>query len=168
MAFTQGFAGLRIGEAAALTLANLDLEAGSIRVDHNLARNGERKSPKTEASRRTVAIGNFLIEELTYHLAAFSPELLVFTMPMGGPIRFDNWRNRYWIPACEAALGQRVGTHTLRKSHMHQMQGERIDPKVISSRLGHENLSVSYDHYAHSTGEMDRQAAQILEEIIRP
>lgn len=52
--------------------------------------------------------------------------------------------------------------------HMHQMQGERIDPKVISSRLGHKGLFVSYDQYVHSTGELDRKTAQILEEVIQP
>ena len=135
MVFVQGFAGLRVGEAAALTGSDLNLDRGLIKVDYNLSRQGQRNVPKTQASRRTVAVSAYVVEELTFHQAAFAPDGLLFTMPMGGPIRFDNWRNRYWNPACEAALGRKVKSHTLRKSRMHQMQTERIDPEVIPSRL---------------------------------
>jgi integrase len=169
MVYVGGFAGLRVGEVAGLTVPKVDLSEGSLRVDYTLTADGELKEPKTKASRRTVALSPFLVEELSAHVATFPPGKadLIFTMPEGRAIHMTNWRSRYWQPACDRALGRRVRFHTLRHSHTVQLQQSRVDPKVIMARLGHNSLAVSYDIYAHSTADDDRLAAYELDHLIR-
>ncbi len=170
MVYVGGFAGLRVGEVAGLTVPKVNLSEGLLQVDYTLTADRILKEPKTKASRRTVALSRFLVEELTFHMATFPPgeEDLIFTMPEGRAIHMTNWRGRYWQPACNKALGRRVVFHTLRHSHMVQLQGVKTDPKVIMSRLGHKSLAVSYNVYAHSTADHDRLAADELDEVIRP
>ena len=62
---------------------------------------GHRTQPRT---RRTVALPATLAEHVReQHLDPGDKRALVFTAPGGGPIRYANWRNRVWVPACEAA-----------------------------------------------------------------
>jgi hypothetical protein len=68
--------------------------------------------PKSDASRRTVALPAWLVDELAAHLAragltAADPEAIVFPSPQGGLWSYSNFRERFWNPACVAAgLGE--------------------------------------------------------------
>jgi hypothetical protein len=51
--------------------------------------------PKTRASRRTVGLPRFVVEELAPHPAgAGDPDAFVFTAPQGGPLRVTAFRAR--------------------------------------------------------------------------
>ncbi len=97
MIYVGGFVGLRIGEAAGLTVPKLDLTDGSLQVDWTL-KDGVLKEPKTASSRRTLALSPFVVEELALHLSAYPPgdDDLVFTMPGGGPLHMTNLRHPGW------------------------------------------------------------------------
>lgn len=59
--------------------------------------------PKTAASRRTLALPPFLVEELRTHLDRFVTHgELVFAGRDGGPMRRTNFRSRVWLPAVES------------------------------------------------------------------
>lgn len=70
--------------------------------------------PKTKASRRSVPIPDYVVEELTEHVAAMKPDDLVFTSVDGhSPIRASNFHRRIWQPACvEAGFGKMVDADT--------------------------------------------------------
>src|SRR5439155_5824171 len=51
-----GYAGLRLGEIRALRWLDLDLTAGTVRVERSLLPDGTPKTPKTSAGVRTIPL----------------------------------------------------------------------------------------------------------------
>jgi integrase len=71
-------------------------------------------SPKTHKT-RTVILPEFLARRLASHVECMEPDDLVFTAPMGAPLRNSNFRRDVWTKAC-AASGMPEGllVHDLR------------------------------------------------------
>jgi integrase len=104
------FASLRWAELAALRPIDIDLDACTIRVVHQLIEQLGGGSafgpPKSRAGRRTVPFPDMLKAELADHLqrpGLDDDEALVFTSPMGAPLRHSNFYRRVWMPALAKA-----------------------------------------------------------------
>jgi integrase len=100
------FASLRWAELAALRPRDIDLKSCTIRVNRQLIEQLGGGSafgpPKSRAERRTVPFSDLIQAELTVHLKRFDladDEALVFTSPMGTPLRHSNFYRRAWMPA---------------------------------------------------------------------
>jgi integrase len=85
------YGGLRIGELAGLRRSRVDLRRGTVTVAEIVV---EVRGvlhigpPKPRASRRTVGLPRFVVEELAAHLAGpGDSDAFVFTAPQGGPLR---------------------------------------------------------------------------------
>ena len=170
--------GLRVSEALGLAWSDVDLEAASVRVAHQLARvNGEwvRSEPKTRRSRRTVALIPIAVEALREQRVRQDRERadhprpidsLVFTTPVGAPIHSTNI-----LPAWYATLKRlglpRVTTHDLRHSAATMMLAAGVPLPVIADVLGHSTMRVTADLYAHIGVELRRDAADRLAEALR-
>jgi integrase len=113
-----GHGGLRIGELAGLLRKRVDLLRGTVQVAEIVVEvRGvlHMGPPKTRASRRTVGLPRFVVEELAVHLAGpGDPEAFVFTAPQGGPLRLPAFRARVWRPAVIAAGLDGLRIHDLR------------------------------------------------------
>jgi Phage integrase family len=112
------YGGLRIGELAGLRRSRVDLLRGTVQVAEIVV---EVRGvlhvgpPKTRASRRTVGLPRFVVEELAAHLAGSGdPEGFVFTAPEGGPLRVNVFRARVWRRAIKAAGLDGLRIHDLR------------------------------------------------------
>ena len=88
------FGSLRWGELAALQRKDIDLAAGTIRVERQLTElpggGYAYGAPKSDASIRTVSIPNLVVPRIRWHLAQYTqqdPEAPVFTAPTGTPLR---------------------------------------------------------------------------------
>src|SRR4030095_1860803 len=112
------YGGLRIGELAGLRRRRVDLLRGTVQVAEIVVEvQGVLHvgPPKTRASRRTVGLPRFVVEELAAHLAGpGDPEGFVFTAPQGGPLRLLTFRTRVWRPAIRAAGLEGLRIHDLR------------------------------------------------------
>jgi integrase len=75
----------------------------------------------------------------------------VFTAPHGGPMRDDGFRVRFWNPAGEAVGFDGLRFHDLRHSHVAHLTADRQHMAVISTRLGHSSIQVTFDRYGHSS-----------------
>lgn len=121
MVLTAAYSGLRFGELCALRADRFDALRKTVRVEKSLSEVGGEfifKAPKSEASRRTVSVPGFLVEEVAQHLATYPDESgLIITAPGGGPIRRTNFRRRVWKPAVEASAGDPCTFHDLRHTH---------------------------------------------------
>jgi integrase len=121
MVLTAAYTGLRFGELAALRTERFDALRRTLRVEESLAEvRGQYliKPPESEASRRTVSVPSFVVEELARHLAAHADDTgLIFSAPAGGPIRRTNFRRRIWLPAVRASVGDPCTFHDLRVRH---------------------------------------------------
>ena len=107
--------GLRVGEAVALTRADVDLEEGTVRIDKSAAelKSGERivGPPKTKAGIRVVYVPPHVVPVLRTHLERFAgpdDDDVVFTGQLGRPVRRASLYTA-WLRATEkAGLGRRA------------------------------------------------------------
>jgi len=161
--------GLRWGEVAGLTVANVDTLRGILVVSHQLTRDGVLSTPKSAAGRRTLTMPVPLVDVLAAHLAAAhltgaDSGALVFTTPAGSPLNYANWRRRVWAPATRAAGIPGAGFHDLRRTSASQMVAQGVDVKVAQTRLGHSSVRLTLEVYARAVDEADRAAADRLGE----
>jgi len=105
--------------------------------------------PKTRMSIRKVSLPSFLVDELAAYVAGQTAESLVFTSPEEKPLRRANWRQRFWLPAVAASVGEPCRFHDLRHTHAALMIAEGTHPKVLQARLGHASAKTTLDVYGH-------------------
>jgi integrase len=102
------YTGIRIGEAAALRRGRCDILHRRLFIAESLAEvNGELFFGDTKTHQnRKVVLPEFLRALLDEHLCgqvSGATDGLVFTGPDGGPLRYSNFRTRYWLPAVSDA-----------------------------------------------------------------
>lgn len=174
------YTGLRRGEALGLTWDNVDLDQGSIAIEGSLVRSQERgliiEPPKTDSGRRTVDLDSGTTGVLAEHWEsqqhikktmreAYEDRGRVFAGPYG------EWLNPMSLTRTVKYLGGRVGykAMTVRSlRHFHAsvtiQSGQNI--VVVSKRLGHSNVSITSDIYAHSLPGWQKQAAEAFAEAM--
>ncbi len=116
------FASLRWGEATALTRADLDLRARTVRIKAAYAERSTGElllgPPKSRAGRRVVGIPAAIIPDLRDHLAVYvkdQPGALVFPGQKGGPLRRGNFNKMSaWPHAVESIGMPGLHSHDLR------------------------------------------------------
>ena len=116
MVLVLGLAGLRIGECAALHVADVDLLRRRLRVSASVSEiSGELvwSTPKTHQS-RDVPIPRYLADLLAEEIAGKAPGDPLFCAPEGGPLRHRNWRRRVLDPAAATAGLTGLTPHVLR------------------------------------------------------
>ncbi len=168
--FTAAYGGLRWGELAALRIEDVNLLRRRITVTRTLSEVGgeiQFTEPKTRAAWRTVAIPPSVAEQMGQHIGRY-PALagLVFSSDQGGPLRRTNFRQRQWLPAVRASIGEPCRFHDLRHSHVSLLINAGEHPKIIAARLGHSSVRTVLDVYGHLFEGLDEAAADRLEDVI--
>lgn len=147
-----GFTGLRFGEAAALTVGDIDLEHGRVRVHRSVTGvNGTMiySAPKSHQS-RTVALPRFLIDVLHDHLQNRDPGALAFPDSRGGPMRLHNLRRRWWSRAvADSGAPAGLNPHELRHSAASMAISAGASIKAVQKMLGHKSATLTLDRYGH-------------------
>ena len=160
--------GLRFGEATALTVADVDINAAQPVVRVNKAwKMGDSApyigAPKTRRARRTVTVPAPLVPELRAALAGKSAGDLVFQARRGGPIRSGAFHAHIWQPACDAAgLSPRPRVHDLRHSHASALIAAGVPLPVVQRRMGHESIQTTVDVYGHLAPDAYAGAAEAM------
>jgi integrase len=146
----MGFAGLRAGEALALTWSNIDLEAGSIRI-RQAAVDGEMNAPKTATSVGSVPMLPELAAALNAFRTVWTPNSagLLFATRSGAPHRADNVRLRHLHPLLKRLGLPRAGLHAFRHSTPAIFNALGVGPQVIQSVMRHGSLRQT-EAYLHS------------------
>jgi integrase len=167
MVLTSAYTGLRPGETAGLRIDSVDLLRASLTVSGTLSEvRGEVLfgPPKTKRSARTLAISRSLAQEIGQHIGRYaSPEGWIFPSPRGQALRWNHFRRRVWLPAVMAAGMAPLRFHGLRHTHAAWLIAQGEHPKVISERLGHSSITVTFDVYGHLMPGMDEEVAERLD-----
>jgi len=173
--------GMRLGELLALRWADVDLDSRSLRVVATLRHlSGEAATfapPKTARSRRRVELSASVVASLSAHKVATIEERwragqlwqdhdLVFPNLLGRP-RGPSNVSRELHPLLERAGLPRIRFHDLRHTAATLMLGRGVHPKLVSDMLGHASVGITLDTYSHSLPSMHREAAQVMEELLR-
>ena len=172
--------GLRQGEALGLRWEDLDLEMGYLRVEKQLQRqNGKFQlvEPKTNRSRRTIVMPPSITSTLRKHRVRQDRELafdkgwsnpfgLVFTTENGGPLDGTVVTHQFHRLLDQAGLPQRR-FHDLRHSCATLLLAQGVPARVVMEILGHSQIALTMNTYAHVIPELRRDAAQRMEELIQ-
>ncbi len=172
--WTLAIGGLRIGEATALRVRDLDLTGGIVHVRVNAPEVAGHKyldaPTKTRGSVRDVSIPPSLVRALAGHLNAFSNRFdggaLVFTAEQGGPVRQSVFRARIFKPAARAAkIVRPVRVHDLRHASASIMAAHGFTMVEAAAQLGHSATSMTA-LYSHSFAEVVHSKAQLLDDVM--
>ena len=139
--------GIREGELLALTPANFDFKAGTVKISKSYQRlHGEDviTTPKTKKSNRTIKMPPFLCEEMQDYLKmlyGLKKKDRIFTIS-------KSYLHHEMDRGAKAAGVKRIRIHDLRHSHVSLLIDMGFTPVAIADRLGHESIEVTL-RYAH-------------------
>lgn len=137
--------------------------------------------PKTKKSRRTIDISKEVIDVLKAHekeqkslkmkyRKSYTDKDLIFCQPDGKPLHPDTPSS--WFPEFLEETGlPKLNFHCLRHTHaslllMAASSSPDITMKMISERLGHSSIRVTFDIYSHLMPGMQKDAVDKLEELL--
>jgi integrase len=134
--------------------------------------------PKTHSGFRTIKVGETTLQQLQKHrermdidrLVAgerWSENALIFPSTIGTPFVQSNVRKDF-NAVQDAANVPRIRFHDLRHTAASLMLNHGIPVIVVSRRLGHSDASVTLNIYAHTTVDMQNEAASLMDELITP
>lgn len=172
------FTGMRIGEAAALTAADVDLEKRRIHIHRTSVAyyDMDDESPtfrsmvqynsektKTDSGDRYVPLG----EDTAYRAASSlvrrckkNPNANLISGEENVTIPYSSLLTSYKAICRRAEIENPNGPHTLRHSFASMMIRNGADIKVLSKILGHKSASFTYDTYVHIIAEQMTGAVQ--------
>ena len=167
--------GLRRGEALGLRWADVDLDAGTLRVEQQVIRVPGKglvvsPLPKTASSRRINHLPGFALDVLRQHRLRLLQERLraggrwrehdlVFPSSVGTPIEPRNL-TRHLHRLCGEAGLKPERFHNLRHTAASIGFAEGLDPKMIQHMLGHSSIGVTMDTYTHLVPGLQKDAAE--------
>lgn len=138
------YAGLRRGEALALTYEDIDRDRKVIRVNKSIeyiGNNPHVKAPKTAAGIRETV----LLDVLADHIP--NGKGYIFATENGTPYTKIMYRKR-WQKYCEA-IGFDITAHQLRHGFATILYEAGIADKDAQELLGHANITTTRDVYTH-------------------
>ena len=170
--------GLRQGEAVGLQWSDIDLEAGTLKVQRALQRvkgSYAYVEPKTARSRRTVVMPAAIQSALKKHRARQNAEQLaaeswqdtglVFTTKTGAPLYAADVTRAFQDRLKRAGLPQ-MRFHDLRHGCASLLVAQGVHPRVAMEILGHATLSTTMQIYSHVIQQAQRDAASKLDEAL--
>jgi integrase len=167
------FGSLRWGELAALRRKDIDLKAGTVKVEQSLTElPGGGYSfgpPKSEAGQRLVSFPDVINPDLRWHLACFvKPEddALVFTSPTGAPLRHGNFRRRDWLKTLETCGLDGMHFHDLRHTGNALTADAGANLRELMERMGHSSTRAALI-YLHATSERQHTLADAVSTLAR-
>ncbi len=172
--------GLRQGEALGLRWQDVDLQLGYLRVEKQLQRIESKfqlVEPKTARSRRTIVMPPSITAALRAHRELQAAELgrlggernpldLIFTREDGGPLDGTVVTHQFHRLLGQAHLDQRR-FHDLRHSCATLLLAQGVPARVVMEILGHSQIALTMNTYAHVIPELRRNAAERMEALIQ-
>jgi len=185
--YTLCFTGMRRNEALALRWSNVDLLLCQLSITQSMehfysAVDGERtrfKEPKTEKSRRLIALSPSTVGVLREHresqekrrqelgLPLITDDELVFSNWDGSPLLPDSVTQRWRRLARQCGLSG-ITPHSARHTHASLLLKQGVHAKIVQERLGHASITLTLDLYSHVAPGLQQAAAQKFDDILLP
>ena len=174
------FTGARLGELVGLEWNDIDLKNGIININKSSQYLSEKgvftKSPKTESSIRDVAIPDFIVSLLEEYKLWYDEQKSIvgdfwcessrlFVQDDGKPIHpstiskwFEKFVKQIGLPV--------INFHGLRHTNATLLISQQVDVATVSARLGHAQITTTYNFYVHPLKSHDRTAGNVLENLL--
>lgn len=171
--------GMRRGEILGLRWRDVRLDDAVLSVTQTLEQTAKGvtfKEPKTERSRRTIALPSLAVDALRRHKAQqaeqrlklgpiYADHDLICCRTDGTPLSPRAVTKAFAVIASALKLGVRF--HDLRHSHISHLLAAGVHPKVASERAGHASVSITLDVYSHVIPSMQEDAAKRIDAALR-
>ncbi len=158
--------GIRCGEACGLSVRNLLLDLGALKVDQKVW-HGKIETVKSKKGNRICEISAQLAEHLRGYLQTWKPNRLglLFASKNETPWDADLVRKRKLYPLLERLKIERCGFHAFRHGNETVMDGESVPMATRQNRLGHSDARTTMK-YTHVVSEDGRKIAARFGELL--
>lgn len=170
--------GMRISEFCGLTVDDVNMESRVINIDHQLmhnpkkgyyiaatkTKNGDRQIPMSEdvynALKNILDKKEFSNLEIEYKGKVYTDFIL--RKKKGTPYYGIDYSNLFkrirtiYKKTNDLALPELVSPHTMRHTFCTKMANAGMNPKALQYFMGHANITMTLDYYAHATYECAR------------
>jgi integrase len=171
--------GLRLGEALGLGWNDIDFEKRTLAVRYALQRINKqlvRTDLKRDTSGRTLPLPDHTLAVLRAHRANQLEEKLkagrnwqdselVFTTYQGNPLDGRNVLRHFQNALNRAGL-RHQRFHDLRHACASLLLAQGVSPKVVQTVLGHTDIRLTMNTYAHVMPSMQRDAADVMDAFL--
>jgi len=188
--------GARRGELLGLRWGDVDLEPKEARhakdkkehgpqitigaaLEHMRGQKPALKTPKSTAGRRTIALPQSAVVALRHAKSAANLQHRTLRLAEYPVFSGDDGGMTWWHPEAASQIALRVltqlgirtasraiGLHTLRHAHATALLREGVSPHIVSRRLGHADIRVTLDLYAHAVPADDAAAAAVYDRLL--
>lgn len=143
--------GLRSGEVR--SIKHTDIKDGVLSVQRTITNDGKLTAPKTDASYRSIPLTDEALK-IVKGQKILSAKGFIFCDNNGEPITANklSWEMEKLNKLCKEADRSfpTFSLHTLRHTYATKMANAGMIPKVLMSLLGHSNINMTMNYYAHS------------------
>ena len=180
--------GVRFGEASALQVGDIDLDAGQARIrrawKHTNGHGHQLGKPKSRRSVRTIVFGRDVGATIAPLMAGRPAGAFLFTNTQGGPVRRTNFAEQAWLPALHDFAGDtKTVTPTAGRHHVEWTDGpgkrptphdarhtyaslqilNGVSDAFLQRQLGHESITTTLNLYTHLRTEDLRVLADVID-----
>ncbi len=167
--YALSLVGLRLGELLGLHREDINFNTGVISVRHTIQASPGKGlvegEPKSEKSRRSIHLPDFVFQALKEHCANTSGTKYVFITSNDTPFSPRNIE-RNFKSLLEKADLPIIRFHDLRHTAATLLLIEGVHPKVVQELLGHSTIGLTLDLYSHVLPTMQEDAAQRMNKLI--
>lgn len=163
MVVTSLMLGARPGEVRALKWDDVDLEAGTLRIDEQMDTKNQPTETKTTQSRRTLNLPEVVLDALRKHKIAqaraqlkrknWNDEGYVFTTRAGAPYDAANYRRKFRNLTTAAGLGA-WNPYEMRHSAASLLDHLGVSRAEIADLLGHRDTVMLERVYRHRVADV--------------
>jgi integrase len=154
--------GLRIGEALALRVCDVDFATRVVRVRQSVdAATRKTGAVKSRASSADLPMSPELEERLRAHLSRHDgkPELL-FSNRRGRPLSANKLREKQLHPLLKELGIEKGGFHSIRHGVASSLLADGATPAIVQKQLRHSDPRITLGIYAHVVGDQQREAVE--------
>jgi integrase len=159
------YTGLRIGEGLGLTWADVDHDAGVLRVHRQFTRDRVHAALKTPAAKRQIILADGLAKLLRQHWLASPhkrPQDFVFCNTVGHGQDYRDVGKAFRATVNATGLDRkhgRVSLHSLRHTFASLLIANGLNVVFVKRQLGHANPNITLEVYAHLFERADHATA---------
>jgi len=168
--YTELTTGLRRGEICGLRWEDFDEVNGTLKVRRtvHIEKGGKRTTwdTKTNAGTRTIILPSSTAELLRdRRQSALFDWIFPDPLKPEEPVSPGSAYSRFKTLLQKAGLPS-IPFHALRHTFATHALSSGVDAKTLSGILGHTRAGFTLDTYTHTTGDMQKRAAEIVEEFM--
>ena len=164
--------GMRFAEGLAITPADFDWSTNQLSINKtwNYKKfNGGFETTKTESSIRKIAIDWQIVGQFKPLIEGLEPNEPIFIEKLADghyKRQHNSTYGNYLLSKCGELGITEITLHALRHTHASVLLAEGVSINTISARLGHADVGVTQETYAHVLDELKRKDDQKMMSVL--